>query len=218
MGTSDHIVMSKSPNKHNRLYMQVGGVQQKGAGGGWMEGVRAGGGGGVQTTPHRVELRGCVPVPSLHPCPAPPRPLAASLLPPSFVSGCDCTCSPRGDFLPPSDSPGSGPADTASPERSSLAAATAASPHAALAPRCALMTPAPPGSLPASWFCPTRGRRRGLLSTPLPPHTHPRTHARTSFTSFYTSSASPNITTHRWLLPPTPPHRPSTPYRAGAPA
>ena len=24
-GTSDHIVMSKSPNKHNRLYLQVGG-------------------------------------------------------------------------------------------------------------------------------------------------------------------------------------------------
>ncbi len=23
-GTSDHVVMSKSPNKHNRLYLQVG--------------------------------------------------------------------------------------------------------------------------------------------------------------------------------------------------
>ena len=23
IGTSDHVVMSKSPNKHNRLYMQV---------------------------------------------------------------------------------------------------------------------------------------------------------------------------------------------------
>ena len=99
-GTSDHTVMSKSPNKHNRLYMQV-------CVGGW-------GWGGAACCTHAFALvalaaRQRLPASCLPACPA------------CLPVGCDCTCSPRGDFLPPGVSPGRCtqcvcPAETASPE------------------------------------------------------------------------------------------------------
>ena len=89
--TSDHVVMSKSPNKHNRLYMQA-----RAAIDALLDGLAV----------HRCQtaaLQGAPTGESLGALGA--RGSRAPACTRLHAPGGDCTRSPRGDFLPPGDSP-----------------------------------------------------------------------------------------------------------------